>query len=80
MRESCKICRRDIEPGDGTLMEAFGRPLFVVHTTCAPVVHSGMRAVSSMALLGARLWMRKKAPGTLAFVDTAMAQMKGLGQ
>lgn len=61
-------------------MEAFGRPLFVVHTACAPVVHSGMRAAGSVALLGARLWLRKKAPTALAFIDTVSAQMKGGSQ
>jgi hypothetical protein len=39
-----------------------------------------MRAAGSVALLGARLWLRKKAPTALAFIDTVSAQMKGGSQ
>lgn len=78
MEAVCKVCRRTIAPGDGALFQAFGRPLFVVHRSCAQVVHGGMRTIGQMVFHGARTVMTTRAPKALAVLDALGAANRRL--
>lgn len=72
--EVCKVCRLSIDPANRTVMAAFGRPLFVVHREpCSRVVHGGVVAVGRVALAGANMVLKARAPKAFALLEGVRA-------
>ena len=76
---NCGICRRRVHAGQGTLFQAFGRPLFIAHTECVPVVHAGVRLVGTFALFTGREALRYRAPKAFAAVEATRLLVQKLG-
>ena len=76
---ACSICRLAIRD-DGTIFQAFGRPLFPVHATCAPVVHAGMRLLDMTALQVGCEALRYRTPTAFAALEGARAVVQRFGE
>lgn len=53
------------------MMGALGKPLFLVHNTCAPVVKTGAKTLARVAWKALEAWGKKKAPKTVEAVKFA---------
>jgi hypothetical protein len=75
VRAVCSICRKPVTPANGTMMQAFGKPLFLVHNgadgeRCKEYVTGGMRLLGQAAFTGFKLMLKKNAPTALKLVES----------
>lgn len=76
---ACAICRLPVRD-DGTAFQAFGRPLFTAHESCAPMVHAGMRLLGLTALTVGREALRHRAPAAFAVLESARTVVQRFGE
>jgi hypothetical protein len=66
----CPICRLEVTGLNGTMMGAFGRPLFAVHNEpCRQLVTQGSNTALQLLLKGAENVLKIRAPRAFAVLQ-----------